>query len=88
MLLNFPSKRGQGLGTKFQKMLYEKELEDGDFLLCEFEKASINDNRRHNAQQKFCCRLKVGWKDTVVNANTFGVEYRLWEYPLKNLLYP
>ncbi|MBQ3457473.1 MAG: hypothetical protein IJG30_00795 [Synergistaceae bacterium] len=88
-----PSERGKGFGTTFQKMLYEKELTDGDFLLCEVERAdkAVNQQKytecEERRKRKIHHHIKVGWRETGVNVCTFGVEYQLLEYPLKGIFH-
>ena len=81
---------GQGIGTEFQKRLCSGFFSDGDFLLCETEDTACasDPDDRETRERRLLYHKNVGWKDTGVRADTFGVRYILLEYPLKSLHSP
>ena len=80
-----PDLRGRGIGSEFLKRMTDTALTDrADILLIEVE------NPRYAAMEadlslrkrRLDFYLNCGIIDTGVEANVFGVEYRLLEYPL------
>ena len=83
----FPDRRDSGLGTAFQRMLYDRALTDAQFLLNEVEDPDTAPDPA--AKERMLRRIRhharVGWQDTGVRVRTWGVDFRLMEYPLKTL---
>ena len=80
-------RRDSGLGTAFQRMLYDRALTDAQFLLNEVEDPDTAPDPA--AKERMLRRIRhharVGWQDTGVRVRTWGVDFRLMEYPLKIL---
>ena len=80
-----PEYRNMGYGKFFQKRLLSEEVTDGEFVICEVEDPETESDpvRKETMLRRIRHHESVGWIDTGICVTTFGAEYRLMEYPIR-----
>ena len=80
-----PEYRSMGYGKIFQKRLLSEEITDGEYVICEVEDPGTENDpaRKETMLRRIRHHESVGWIDTGVCVTTFGAEYLLMEYPIR-----